>query len=109
VTSTEAVAEAGRETEAHRPVDSGGINAVVPLAALAAHPENPRTDLGDLTELAASIAAQGLFEPLVVVTVAAYAREGGQRGYRARRSRTSSSWVTAGRRPPRWPDGTTSR
>jgi ParB/RepB/Spo0J family partition protein len=54
---------------------------MVPLAALAAHPENPRTDLGDLTELAASIAGQGLFEPLVVVTVAAYAREGGQREY----------------------------
>ena len=81
MTSAETVAEADRETEAHRAVDSAGINTVVPLAALAAHPENPRTDLGDLTELAASIAAQGLFEPLVVVTVAAYAREGGQRGY----------------------------
>jgi ParB/RepB/Spo0J family partition protein len=69
------------EHEGRRPVDSAGINTVVPLTALAAHPENPRTDLGDLTELAASIAAQGLFEPLVVVTAAAYAREGGQPGY----------------------------
>jgi ParB/RepB/Spo0J family partition protein len=81
VTTTETVTEPDAAAEVHRVADSAGINAVVPLAALAAHPENPRTDLGDLTELAASIAAQGLFEPLVVVTVAAYAREGGQRGY----------------------------
>jgi ParB family chromosome partitioning protein len=67
--------------EEHRPDDSAGINAVVPLTALAAHPENPRTNLGDLAELAASIASQGLFEPLIVLTAAAYAREGGQEGY----------------------------
>ena len=81
MTTTQTVADAGSGAEAHRPADSAGISTVVPLAALAAHPENPRTDLGDLAELAASIAAQGLFEPLVVVTAAAYAREGGQRGY----------------------------
>ena len=79
--STETIAETGGEATVHPPADSAGISTVAPLAKLAAHPENPRTDLGDLTELAASIAAQGLFEPLVVVTVAAYAREGGQRGY----------------------------
>jgi len=63
--------------------DSGGITAVVQLANLAEHPENPRSSPGDITELAASIAAQGLFEPLIVVTAAAYAREGGQQGYPA--------------------------
>ena len=38
--------------------DSAGIT-MVPLAGLAPHPLNPRTSLGDLAELAASIAAQG--------------------------------------------------
>jgi ParB/RepB/Spo0J family partition protein len=61
--------------------DSAGISAVVPLARLAEHPENPRTSLGDLDELAASIRAQRLFEPLIVLTAAAYAGEGGQEGY----------------------------
>jgi len=46
---------------------------MVPLAELAPHPLNPRTSLGDLAELAASIAAQGLFEPLVVLSAAAHA------------------------------------
>ena len=81
MTTTENVSEVDITPEVHPPADSAGIGTVVPLAAPAAHPENPRTDLGDLSELAASIAAQGLFEPLVVVTVAAYAREGGQPGY----------------------------
>jgi len=82
-TATAEVAGERPDVEAgeHRPADNTGINAVVPLAALAAHPENPRTDLGDLTELAASIASQGLFEPLIVLSAAAYACEGGQRGY----------------------------
>jgi ParB/RepB/Spo0J family partition protein len=73
-TANDAVCEVSR-------TDSGGITAVVPLTALAEHPENPRTGSGDLAELTASIAAQGLFEPLIVVTAAAYAREGGQKGY----------------------------
>lgn len=37
---------------------------------LTAHPNNVRTDLGDLTGLTASIAAQGVLEPLVVVPTA---------------------------------------
>jgi hypothetical protein len=41
--------------------DSGGIR-MVPLAAHAPHPLNPRPGLGDRAELAASIAAQGMFE-----------------------------------------------
>jgi ParB family chromosome partitioning protein len=58
--------------------DSAGITPAadaglpqVPLDALAPHPCN-RTDLGDLTELAASIQAQGLFEPLNVITAEAF-------------------------------------
>ncbi len=54
---------------------------MVPLAGLADHPENPRAGLGDIDELAVSIRAQGLFEPLIVLTAAAYARVGGQEGY----------------------------
>lgn len=59
-----------------RPGDSAGITgtpAVLPLALLAAHPRNPRGNLGDLTELTASISAHGVFEPLVVITALAYA------------------------------------
>jgi len=52
--------------------DSAGIT-MVPLAELAPHPLNPRRGLGNLAELAASIAAQGLFEPLVVLSAAAHA------------------------------------
>lgn len=52
--------------------DSAGIT-MMPLAELAPHPLNPRRGLGDLAELAASIAAQGLFEPLVVLSAAAHA------------------------------------
>lgn len=38
---------------------------------LAAHPANIRTDLGDVTELAASIRSVGVLEPIVVVPVTA--------------------------------------
>jgi len=58
-----------------RVADSAGITgipAVVPLGMLAAHPRNPRRDLGDLTEMAASMAAHGVFEPLVVLTAEAF-------------------------------------
>jgi ParB family transcriptional regulator, chromosome partitioning protein len=40
--------------------------AMVPVDRLHPHPDNIRTDLGDLTELAASIRARGLLQPLVV-------------------------------------------
>jgi ParB family chromosome partitioning protein len=49
-----------------------GVPAVLPLAALASHPRNPREGLGDLAEITASIAQHGVYEPLVVVTAAAY-------------------------------------
>jgi ParB/RepB/Spo0J family partition protein len=54
-------------------ITGGDLEAVLlPAAALAPHPANPREDLGDLTELQASIAELGLLEPLVVVTTAAH-------------------------------------
>ena len=57
------------------PGHSTGITAppALPLAALAPHPRNPREDLGDLAERPASRAAHGVYEPLVVLTRAAYA------------------------------------
>jgi ParB family chromosome partitioning protein len=62
--------------------DAGGIGpgpmiaAEVELTRMAPHPANPRTTLGDLTELQASIAQVGILEPLVVVTVAAHTAAG---------------------------------
>jgi ParB/RepB/Spo0J family partition protein len=37
------------------------------VEALAPHPDNPRSDLGDLTELARSIKAQGVLQPLLIL------------------------------------------
>ena len=51
---------------------AAGIPAVLRLEDLTAHPRNPRAGLGDLTEITASIAAHGVFEPLVVLTRQAY-------------------------------------
>jgi ParB/RepB/Spo0J family partition protein len=72
-------AAAATVTPLHRARDSAGISPApaavlvsVPLEALAPHPHNPRVSLGDLADLTASIQAQGLFEPLVVLTAAAY-------------------------------------
>lgn len=39
---------------------------ILPIEKLTPAPENPRRDVGDVTELAASIAAVGILEPLVV-------------------------------------------
>ncbi|WNM27520.1 ParB/RepB/Spo0J family partition protein [Demequina capsici] len=39
----------------------------VPLDQIEPHPHNPRKDLGDLTELANSIKAKGILEPVVLV------------------------------------------
>lgn len=38
----------------------------VPLAAIRAHPDNVRDDLGDLTELARSLRAQGVLQPVLL-------------------------------------------
>ncbi len=40
---------------------------MLPVARLHPHPDNPRKDLGDLTELADSIKANGIFQNLTVV------------------------------------------
>lgn len=40
--------------------------AMVPIGAIKPNPDNPRSDLGDLEELAASIRALGIQEPLVL-------------------------------------------
>lgn len=40
---------------------------LVPVVDLDPHPHNPRRHLGELTELAASIARQGVLDELVVV------------------------------------------
>jgi ParB/RepB/Spo0J family partition protein len=49
---------------------------------LAAHPANIRTSLGDLTELANSIRAVGVLEPIVVVLVGNDSGSDGPSGYR---------------------------
>jgi ParB/RepB/Spo0J family partition protein len=52
--------------------DTAPALVVVPLAQLAPHPRNPRGQLGDLAGLTASIKAHGLYEPLVIITAAAF-------------------------------------
>jgi ParB/RepB/Spo0J family partition protein len=47
-----------------------------PLDKLTPAPDNPRRDLGDLTELAKSISAVGIVEPLVVTTTATTVEDG---------------------------------
>ena len=39
----------------------------IPIDQLHPHPQNPRKDLGDLSELAASIKASGIYQNLTVV------------------------------------------
>lgn len=41
--------------------------AEVATTAIAQHPDNPRHDVGDVTDLAASIAEHGVLEPLIVI------------------------------------------
>ena len=40
---------------------------MIPINQLHHHPQNPRLDLGDLTELTASIKANGILQNLTVV------------------------------------------
>lgn len=44
-----------------------GLTTSLPVASLHPHPDNPRKDLGDLTELAESIRANGIFQNLTVI------------------------------------------
>lgn len=66
--------ERGRDDEAAQPspeetglADGGVEMRTIPLALLVPHPDNPRSDLGDLTELERSIKANGVLVPLLVL------------------------------------------
>lgn len=58
------------------PRAAGGAVLDLPLAQVAPHPDNPRgttpADLGDVDELAASMASGGLVQPIVVIPVSAF-------------------------------------
>lgn len=56
---------AEEEEEAPRPIN--GLMCKLPVDKLVPHPDNPRKDLGDVTELAASIKAKGVLQNLTVV------------------------------------------
>lgn len=47
----------------------------IPIGQLQPHPDNPRKDLGDLTELADSIKANGILQNLTVVPVCLYSKK----------------------------------
>lgn len=53
--------------EAEAPAKIGQLMTQLPVDKLFPHPDNPRKDLGDLTELADSIKANGIFQNLTVV------------------------------------------
>lgn len=69
---------AGQARSARRQLISQAVGeapvdpARVPLSQLAGNPENPRESLGNLDELAASLAEQGLLQPLHVLPRRAY-------------------------------------
>ncbi|MFL6141605.1 MAG: ParB/RepB/Spo0J family partition protein [Labedaea sp.] len=51
---------------------AGPLRLELPVSDLAPHPHNVRTDVGDVTELAASIAELGVLNPLTVVSMDAF-------------------------------------
>ncbi len=59
------------EADAEHHEQRGGVGMktieMIPIGRLKHHPENPRKDLGDLTELTASIKANGILQNLTVV------------------------------------------
>ena len=90
--STPSVLDGGRpaelEASALEPVivqgDAGSL-VMLPVDKLFPHPDNPRKDLGDLTELADSIKANGVLQNLTVVpnmVLGEISNEYWQRGYR---------------------------
>jgi ParB/RepB/Spo0J family partition protein len=54
------------------PADAGHALRMVQVGEVAEHPHNPRDGLGDLAELAASIKALGLRQPILVVPATAF-------------------------------------
>jgi ParB family chromosome partitioning protein len=71
----------------------------LPVAAIAEHPDNPRRELQEIDELAASLQAHGLIQPIVVVPVEAF-MEGRQAsgGVRIQPSPGTTHVVVAGHR-----------
>ena len=71
VEDTESVPEAQPAAEAESteeaPAKISQLMTQLPVDKLFPHPDNPRKDLGDLTELADSIKANGIFQNLTVV------------------------------------------
>ena len=51
---------------------------MLPIGSLKHHPDNPRTDLGDVSELADSIRQQGILQNLTVVRDESYDPDPGQ-------------------------------
>lgn len=45
---------------------SRSVGRIIPISQIAPNPEQPRTEIGDLTELASSIKEKGVLEPLLV-------------------------------------------
>ena len=61
-----------KELNEHAQPAAGPVNGLMtylPVDSLHPHPDNPRKDLGDLTELADSIRANGIFQNLTVIPV----------------------------------------
>lgn len=61
-----------KEINEHSHSAAGPVNGLMtylPVGSLHPHPDNPRKDLGDLTELADSIRANGIFQNLTVIPV----------------------------------------
>lgn len=57
----------GSEVQAEDHIPDAGNMVMLPISMLHPHPKNPRKELGDLTELADSIRAKGVFQNLTVV------------------------------------------
>lgn len=55
------------EVQAEQHIADAGKMVMLPIGMLHPHPDNPRKEIGDLTELADSIRAKGVFQNLTVV------------------------------------------
>ena len=68
----------------------------IPVSKLWRHPDNPRKDLGDVTELAESIKVNGVLQNLTVVPLIGESQRSGTE------KATASSSATAVLRPQSW-------
>ncbi|MEO8216051.1 MAG: ParB/RepB/Spo0J family partition protein, partial [Acidobacteriota bacterium] len=64
---------------------SAAVGMMIPLSMIEPNPEQPRTNMGNLEELAASIRDKGVLEPILVRQIAPqqYQIISGERRYRA--------------------------